>query len=210
MRVTTGQLRRIVLNPDKFVDDANVRGDEPRSFRNSQRDWMEASWKVYFKSGRLESALWGCFHRAVANGNQNSRRAALAAGATPMLEHFLILDERELDEPLICCPRLTDRAWSGHTLSVKRDLIYAASGGYRVRLLWTDQDLRVAHPDAGLMAAAALAHCEAELGLGLVRSVEVWQLRHRRERTWGRTEIESEFPRLLQRLNDVEEALRPS
>ncbi len=209
MRVTTSQLRQIVVSPSRFVARARVPQPDASQFGNPQRTWMEAAWRAYFGGGRISDALWDAFERKVGSGNLTARRTALAEGAVPMLERFLQWDEEEAGAPHLLYPPSRDMDWGPHVLSLKRDAVYLTIDGYLVRLFWTDRDLTVRHPDASLMAAGVLAYSEADLGPGRVKRVEAWQLRDGHRLGWDRPDLVKEAARLQQRMDDVAAALAP-
>ncbi len=104
-------------------------------------------------------------------------------------------------------PKACDIVWQGHVLALRRDLNYLTADGYRLRQLWTDRELHVAHPNAGLVVAAVLACADVDLGADRTEAIEVWQLRDGRSRTWSRDELLAEAARLKQRLDEVAAAL---
>ena len=208
MRVTPSQLRRIVISPRRFVAAARVAvASDQQQFGNPQRHWMEAAWRAYFANGRDPDILWQTFSARSLGSNDSPRRRSLARGAEPMLDRCLEWDGRDADSPADWFPRTRDIAWHGHVLALRRDLSYLTTDGYRLRQLWTDRELRVAHTEAGLMLAAVLACADVELGADRTEAIEVWQLRDGTSRTWSRDELLAEAARLKQRLDEVAAAL---
>ena len=208
MRVTPSQLRRIVINPRRFVTAARVAlAADQQQYGNPQRQWLEAAWRAYFTNGRDPDVLWQTFSARSIGSKDTPQRRALARGAEPMLELFLAWDGRDPDAPVDWFPKARDIPGQGHVLALRRDLSYLTADGYRLRQLWTDRELRVAHPDARLVVAAVLACADVDLGADRTEAIEVWQLRDGRSRTWSRDELLAEAARLNRRLDEVAAAL---
>jgi hypothetical protein len=203
MRVTTAQMRQIVTNPGRFVEDARAPRDAGERFGNPQRAWMEAALRAYFANGRSAAVLWDELETRASTGGLTPWRYRMALAAEPMVEQFLAWDRERADAPGLWFPPTRDVQWHEHTLALKRDLVYLTPTGYRLLLLWTDRELRVTHADAGLMAAAILAYSDGDLGTDRVESIEVWQLRAKQQAAWTRQELEAETARLHQRLDQV-------
>jgi hypothetical protein len=204
MRVTTSQLRQIVINPSRYAVRARVPQDPNRRHAVSpQRSWMDSAWRDYFASGRDPDVLWATFDQKVKSKDVTRQRAALADGGRRMLDQFLEWDADEIQSPQLWKPPTLDVEWQGHTLALKRDAIYLTDSGFAVRLFWTDHALTVLHPDAALMAAGVLAYSDTELGLWRVERIEVWQLRGASRRIWERADLDLEMPTLRARLDHV-------
>lgn len=75
MRVTPPQLRRIVINPRRFVAVARVA--------------VAAAWRTYFANGRDPDILWQTFSARSIGSKDSPQRRSLARGAEPMLDRFL-------------------------------------------------------------------------------------------------------------------------
>ena len=162
MRVTTSQLRLLIVNPRKFVANARVPSGSDAMFGTQQRRWMEAAWRAYFREGRDPQVLWREFHQKVSAASPSTRRDALAAGAVPMLEQFFAWDQEETKIPADCLPPARDVQWEGHILAIQRHLVYLTEGGYCLRQLWTDRLLPLDHVDADLMTVAVLICADAD------------------------------------------------
>lgn len=203
MRVTTSQLRSIIVAPQQFVASAWTAGQGSASFGNPQRQWMDASIRAYFAGGRRPEVLWQVFGQKVNSGTPSPWRRSRASGAVPMLEQFLVWDQSEPAGPVDTFPSARDTDWGDHTLALRLDLVYLIAEGYRVRQLWTDGSLSLSHGDAGLMAVGALVCADSLLGVGRTQDVEVWQLREGRRRTWNRQDLLAQVPGLRQRLDGI-------
>ncbi len=203
MRLTTSQLRRLVISPRQFVASALALPSVTQQYGNPQRQWMEAAWRAYFRSHRDPKQLWDAFYEKAVTAGGTPRRQALASGAEPMLDVFLRWDAKEPTSPADWFPPTRDVPWQGHVLAVKRDLLYVAKEGHRVRQLWSDTALRATHRDAGIMAAAALICAESDLGLGRIKTIDVWQLRHQDQRSWTRDSLLEDVDRLHDLLDRV-------
>jgi hypothetical protein len=203
MRVTTSQLRLLIVNPHKFVANARIPSGADTAFGNPQRRWMEAAWRAYFREGRDPKVLWREFHQKVSAASPSTRRNALAANAIPMLEQFLASEQDETKVPADCLPPARNVLWEEHILAIQRHLVYLTEGGYRLRQLWTDRLLPLDHVDADLMAVAVLICADADLGAGRTESVEVWHLRDGNRQLWSRDELLHEANRLKRHLDDV-------
>ena len=203
MRLTTYQLRLLIVNPAKFVASVRRPPGSDAGFGNPRRRWMEAAWRVYFREGRDPQVLWREFYQRVKAAAPSSRRDALATGAEPMLDQFLAWDQEGAKVPADCFPPARDMPWEEHILAIQRHLVYLTEGGYHLRQLWTDRQLLLDHVDADLMALAALICADTDLGAGRAESVEVWRLRDGNREVWSRDKLLSEANRLQRRLDDV-------
>jgi hypothetical protein len=202
MRLTTSELRRLAIDPAGFLE-AQSQIDPTRGFGNVQRQWMDGAWRAYFASWRTEQALWAEFERRVTRGTPGLRRDGMAREATTMLEQFLEWEQDETGIPADVFPPIRDVAWESHTLAVRRDLTYITSLGFRLRQLWTDREMSIDHPNAGLLVAATLVCADMDLGDARTQSVEVWQLRRKRRRAWTREELSTDTERLRVLLNET-------
>jgi hypothetical protein len=207
MRVTTYQLRLLIVNPRKFVLSARRASGADSAFWSPQRRWMEAAWRAYFRGGRNPNVFWEEFYQRVRAATPTSRRDALAVGAEPMLEQFLAWEQDETKALADCLPPARDVQWEGHTLAIQRHLVYLTEGGYCLRQLWTDRILSLDHADADLMAVATLICAEADLGAGRTESIDVWQLRNGNRHIWSRDELLPQASRLKRYLDEVDSEL---
>jgi hypothetical protein len=164
---------------------------------------MDAALRRYFASGRDSAVLWQKFDDLAYARELVPRRVALVRGARSMLERFLEWESKEQGNPVSYFVQPTDVAWKGHIVAIRRDLVYLTSNGYKVRQLWTDRELRVEHPDAGLMVAAVLICADQDLGDGRTEIIEAWQLRTGRSCFWTRAQLLREKERLRERLDQV-------
>ena len=205
MRYTTGKLRAAIADPDAFVRSLRFPSDQP-NFGNPQRQWLEASLRVYLASGRNRRTLYQSFDARIRGGKQTPRRLSLAAGARRLLEQFDDWDGGQPD-PADWFPPAPDIDWRGHILSIRRDLIYLTARGYMVRQLWTDSQLRSNDERARLMAAAVLTFSDLDLGPGRVEAIEAWQLRVGAQYRWTRAELEPLVPAVDNLLGAVEAAI---
>jgi hypothetical protein len=203
MRVTTSQLRLLIVNPHKFVANARIPSGADTTFGNPQRRWMEATWRAYFREGRDPQVLWREFHERVRAASPSARRNTLATNAIPMLEQFLTWEQDETNVPADCLPPPRNVLWEDHILAIQRHLVYLTQGGYCLRQLCTDRLLYLDHVDADLMAVAVLICADADLGAGRMEFVEVWHLREGDRQFWNRDELLAEASRLKRRLDDV-------
>jgi hypothetical protein len=203
MRVTTSQLRLLIVNPHRFVANARIPSGTDTAFGNPQRRWMEAAWRAYFREGRASKILWREFHQKVDAAFPSARRNALAANVVPMLEQFLAWERDETTVPADCLPPAHNVLWNTHILAIQRHLVYLTAGGYHLRQLWTDRLLPLTHVDADLMAVAVLICADADLGAERTESVEVWHLRDGNRQLWSREELLSGASRLQRRLDDI-------
>ena len=203
MRVTTSQLRFLIVNPRKFVTNARSPSGADTVFGNPQRRWMEAAWRAYFREGRDSKVLGKEFHERVRAASPSPRRNTLAESAKPMLEQFLAWEQGETQAPADCLPPARDVPWEGHILAIQRHLVYLTQRGYCLRQLWTDRMLFLNHVDADLMAVSVLICADADLGAGRTESIEVWQLRDGHRRCWTRNELLAHAHRLKGRLDAV-------
>jgi hypothetical protein len=208
MRVTTSQLRLIIVNPRKFVANARALGESPAAFVNPQRKWMEAAWRAYFRERRDANVLWKEFNRRVRSAAPTSRRDALARGAAPMLEQFVDWEQGEASTPADCFPSARNVGWQGHILAIQRHLTYVTGSGYCVRQLWTDRMLDLDHVDADLMTVAILICADGDLGIGRTELVEAWHLRAGSRQSWERDALLLEADRLKRRLDDVADQMK--
>ncbi len=208
MRFTTSALRNLLTNQAGFVAAARISAPATPQYGNPQRKWIEAAIREYYRLGKDVPALWTTLAQRVQQRPTTPRREANAAGAARLLDQFIGWDAVEPDLPADTFPPIRDVLLGSHQIAVRRDLIYVDGSGYRVRQLWTDHQLRPEHPAAIQMAAAVLLSVDADLGVGSTTRLDIWGLRHKTQRSWGRGQLVGELANLRNRLDIVEQAIQ--
>jgi hypothetical protein len=210
VRVTTYELRQIVVHPQQYVANKRAQSQQQDSPfpANPQRAWFEAAIRAFFRGGRTEASLRTQFDASVARSTVQRNRDTLIRNGELLLDQFIEWDRTEIRAP--AAPpffRTPTCAWRGHLLAVPPHLSYIDATRYRLRQLWTDRELDANDDDAALVAAATRLCAEGELGAGSITSVEVWQLRKGTQNSWTDTELDDVEDELEGRLNAVEAQL---
>jgi len=177
-----------------------VSQDTPRS---PQRPIFDAALRTHFRAGRGPGALLDDFDRRWSKAKRRDSASATLNNGRRMAERFLALDAKAGD-PLRALDPVTEQTVLGHQLRLPHDLVYEAPEGLILRQLLTDHDIR-RDEHLRLYALACLAHFEAGSGL-LLASVDVWQLRVRKQCSWPRFLLLRQSAVLGERLDSVAQA----
>lgn len=202
MRFTTAQIRNAVVNPGKFAADARAQAAAPQRGGNAQRPWIDSALRSYFSGRRNQDEMWDSLNGRL-SPDASAQKRSLIMGAVPLLEQFVEWDRLNAEMPIDCFPPVPDIPWKSHVLAVRRDLTYVTSTGFRVQQIMTDRELRLNQHASELFATALLISTDTDLGSGRVEQIDIWQLRHRQQRTWDRADLLPRLPDLEALLDEV-------